>query len=74
MCEQHMLTMACFLQGAIVTLTKGLAPVLMPKGIRVNAIAPGPVWTPLVRLQFWRSGALSSPLNVWCLKLPVLYA
>ena len=50
-CEQHMLTLACYLQGAIVTLTKGLAPVLMPKGIRVNAIAPGPVWTPLVRLR-----------------------
>ena len=27
--------------------TKGLAKQLAPKGIRVNAIAPGPVWTPL---------------------------
>jgi hypothetical protein len=27
--------------------TKGLAKQLAPKGVRVNAIAPGPVWTPL---------------------------
>jgi NAD(P)-dependent dehydrogenase (short-subunit alcohol dehydrogenase family) len=34
-------------KGAIVTLTKGLAQELTPKGIRVNAVAPGLVWTPL---------------------------
>ncbi len=34
-------------KGAIVTFTKGLSQQLAPKGIRVNAVAPGPVWTPL---------------------------
>ena len=28
-------------------LSKGLAQQLAPEGIRVNAVAPGPVWTPL---------------------------
>ena len=34
-------------KGAIVSFTKSLAKHLMPKGIRVNAVAPGPVHTPL---------------------------
>lgn len=34
-------------KGAILVFTKGLAKQLGPKGIRVNAVAPGPVWTPL---------------------------
>ncbi|MEU6394078.1 SDR family oxidoreductase [Streptomyces sp. NPDC046939] len=35
-------------KGAIVTFTQGLAQMLAEKGIRVNAVAPGPVWTPLI--------------------------
>ncbi|HEY9327945.1 MAG TPA: glucose 1-dehydrogenase [Streptomyces sp.] len=35
-------------KGAIVTFTQGLAQMLAPEGIRVNAVAPGPVWTPLI--------------------------
>ncbi|WP_432081568.1 SDR family oxidoreductase [Streptomyces sp. WAC 04229] len=35
-------------KGAIVTFTQGLAQMLIGKGIRVNAVAPGPVWTPLI--------------------------
>jgi NAD(P)-dependent dehydrogenase (short-subunit alcohol dehydrogenase family) len=34
-------------KGAIHAFTKSLASNLLPRGIRVNAIAPGPVWTPL---------------------------
>lgn len=34
-------------KGAINTFTKSLAQMLISKGIRVNAVAPGPVWTPL---------------------------
>jgi NAD(P)-dependent dehydrogenase (short-subunit alcohol dehydrogenase family) len=35
-------------KGAIVTFTKGLSKELIERGIRVNAVAPGPVWTPLI--------------------------
>lgn len=35
-------------KGAIVTFTQGLAQMLVDRGIRVNAVAPGPVWTPLI--------------------------
>lgn len=34
-------------KGAIHTFTKSLAQNLVPRGIRVNCVAPGPVWTPL---------------------------
>lgn len=34
-------------KAAINNFTKGLATQLAPEGIRVNAVAPGPVWTPL---------------------------
>jgi NAD(P)-dependent dehydrogenase (short-subunit alcohol dehydrogenase family) len=35
-------------KGAIATFTQGLAQDLAQRGIRVNAVAPGPVWTPLI--------------------------
>ncbi len=34
-------------KGAVHAFTKALAQALLPEGIRVNAVAPGPVWTPL---------------------------
>lgn len=35
-------------KGAIHNFTGGLAQMLASKGVRVNAVAPGPVWTPLI--------------------------
>lgn len=35
-------------KGAVHTLTYSLAQVLISRGIRVNCVAPGPVWTPLI--------------------------
>ncbi|QAT49344.1 SDR family oxidoreductase [Caproiciproducens sp. NJN-50] len=39
-------------KGAIVSFTRSLSQSLAPKGIRVNAVAPGPVWTPLIPSSF----------------------
>lgn len=35
-------------KGAIVSFTRSLSLQLVDKGIRVNAVAPGPIWTPLI--------------------------
>lgn len=35
-------------KGAIVTFTKALADLAIERGVRSNAVAPGPVWTPLI--------------------------
>lgn len=39
-------------KGAIVGFTRSLNDDLAPKGIRVNAVAPGPIWTPLIPATF----------------------
>jgi NAD(P)-dependent dehydrogenase (short-subunit alcohol dehydrogenase family) len=39
-------------KGAIVSFTRSLAHMLVEKGIRVNAVAPGPIWTPLIPATF----------------------
>jgi NAD(P)-dependent dehydrogenase (short-subunit alcohol dehydrogenase family) len=39
-------------KGAIVTMTYSLSEALVEKGIRVNAVAPGPIWTPLIPASF----------------------
>ena len=39
-------------KGAIVSFTRSLSASLSDKGIRVNAVAPGPVWTPLIPASF----------------------
>jgi NAD(P)-dependent dehydrogenase (short-subunit alcohol dehydrogenase family) len=35
-------------KGAIVAMTRSLSQALVDKGIRVNGVAPGPIWTPLI--------------------------
>ena len=39
-------------KGAIVSFTRSLSQALAAKGIRVNAVAPGPIWTPLIPSTF----------------------
>lgn len=39
-------------KGAIVTFTRSLAMSLSSQGIRVNSVAPGPIWTPLIPSTF----------------------
>ncbi|HEY9828311.1 MAG TPA: SDR family oxidoreductase [Stenomitos sp.] len=39
-------------KGAIVSFTRSLSQSLVEKGIRVNCVAPGPIWTPLIPSTF----------------------
>lgn len=39
-------------KGAIVSYTRSLSAMLAPKKIRVNGVAPGPIWTPLIVASF----------------------
>lgn len=39
-------------KGAIVSFTRSMAEQLVDKGIRVNGVAPGPIWTPLIPASF----------------------
>nr|WP_255592944.1 SDR family oxidoreductase [Bordetella sp. BOR01] len=39
-------------KGAIVAFTRSLSTALAERGIRVNAVAPGPIWTPLIPSTF----------------------
>ncbi|WP_245693044.1 SDR family oxidoreductase [Sporomusa acidovorans] len=39
-------------KGAIVAFTRSLSLSLVKQGIRVNGVAPGPIWTPLIPASF----------------------
>ncbi len=39
-------------KGAIVAFTRSMATLLIDRGIRVNAVAPGPIWTPLIPASY----------------------
>ena len=57
-------------KGAITTFTRSLSQSLVSKGIRVNGVAPGPIWTPLTPSSFsaeevetFGSGTSKVPMN-----------
>ena len=39
-------------KGALVSLTRAVSNAVIERGIRVNAVAPGPIWTPLIAATF----------------------
>jgi len=49
--SRHLLSYSAT-KGAIVTFTRSLSEALVERGIRVNGVAPGPVWTPLIPASF----------------------
>lgn len=51
-------------KGAIVAFTRSLSQSLIDKGIRVNAVAPGPIWTPLIPSTFSEEHVESFGSNV----------
>jgi NAD(P)-dependent dehydrogenase (short-subunit alcohol dehydrogenase family) len=51
-------------KGAIVAFTRSLAESVIDKGIRVNGVAPGPIWTPLIPSTFPKDKVESFGSNV----------
>lgn len=52
--DPYILDYACT-KAAVMNFTKGLAKELISRGIRCNAVAPGPVWTPFIPQSFDKS-------------------
>jgi len=51
-------------KGAIVAFTRSLSRMVVDRGIRVNAVAPGPIWTPLIVSTFSEEKVQSFGSNV----------
>jgi len=54
-------------KGAVVSFTRSLALQLVPRAIRVNAVAPGPIWTPLIvssySAEYVKTFGLETPMK-----------
>jgi NAD(P)-dependent dehydrogenase (short-subunit alcohol dehydrogenase family) len=61
--SQHLVDYAST-KGAIVAFTRSLSTQLAEQGIRVNAVAPGPIWTPLIPASFEADKVASFGKNV----------
>ncbi|RXJ04486.1 SDR family oxidoreductase [Anaerobacillus alkaliphilus] len=57
-------------KGAILTFTKSLALSLADQGIRVNGVAPGPIWTPLIPSSFSAEDVKTFGVDTTPLKRP----
>jgi len=53
-------------KGAVTAFTRGLSQQLADKGIRVNSVAPGPIWTPLIPASFPKN-----KLSAWKQSAPI---
>jgi len=51
-CPRRGTELATATKGAIVSFTRSLALQVVARGIRVNGVAPGPIWTPLIPSTF----------------------
>ncbi|WP_066319823.1 SDR family oxidoreductase [Bacillus sp. FJAT-29814] len=51
-------------KGAIVSFTRSLSQSIVEQGIRVNAVAPGPIWTPLIPASFSAESVTTFGTNV----------
>jgi NAD(P)-dependent dehydrogenase (short-subunit alcohol dehydrogenase family) len=49
--DPYLMDYACT-KAAILNFTRSLAKELAPRNVRVNAVAPGPIWTPLIPASF----------------------
>jgi len=50
-------------RGAIVSFTRSLSQAVVDRGVRVNAVAPGPIWTPLVASSYDAEGVANFGKN-----------
>ena len=58
-------------KGGIVSLTRSMALDFAPKNIRINAVAPGYIDTPLLRGFAEATGDMEGAIQQWCSRIPI---